>query len=61
MLATQGFYSACFKPGFMDIGKKMVKFCGDKLASRKIEPRFVSCTNFCGANIFTKNDFKIPK
>lgn len=35
---TQGFYLSWFKHGFMDTGRKMVKFCAGKLALRKIKP-----------------------
>lgn len=55
------FDSSWFKPGLIDIGRKMVKFCIGKLALRKIKPRFVTFANFCGAKSFTNSDFQISK
>lgn len=34
---TQSFYLSWSKPGFMDTGRKMMKFCAGKLALRKIK------------------------
>lgn len=53
-----------FKPGFMDTGRKTVKFCAGKRAFRKMKPWFVTFANFCGTNTFTmqyEDNFKIPK
>lgn len=50
-----------FKPGFMNPGRKIVKFCASSQTLRKIKPRFVTFANFCGANAFINNDFRMSK